>query len=479
MIKLFIRSTRKLLAITLVCLCALPLFAQNSVTVSGSLTDASNGDPLIGAYLIVKDSGGLSAVTDLDGKFSISIPASLSRESVVEINYVGYETRTLTVADILSSSLIKMSPLGEVLEEVLVVGYGVQKKASSVGSITQAKGEELLKTGNVNTVSEAMQGRLNGVISINTTGQPGANSATIFIRGKSTWQNTNPLVLVDGIERDMNDVDFNEIESVSVLKDASATAVYGVRGGNGVILLTTKRGDQDRPTVNFNTNVSLKEPTANIYWADYMTSMQLYNEGLANDQNWNSFIPQSTLNAWQNAFDTGNYGPYNDYFPQIDWYGEMIREAVSRNYNINVNGRSDFMKYFASVGYQFDDSIYNTQKQDNYDPRSWYKRLNWRANFDFDLTPTTTFSVGIAGKMGIRNTNFFGGVINLLARAPTNTFPIKWSDGYFGDDSNRGANPIADLNYGGQSQFQSFQGWYDAKLVQKLDFITEGLKAHA
>lgn len=136
---------------------------------------------------------------------------------------------------------------------------------------------------------------------------------------------------MDGIERDMNDVDMNEIESISILKDASATAVYGVRGANGVILLTTKRGQDKKPNINFSTSFGIKQTTANMEWADYVTSMKMYNEAVANDNNWNQQIKQSVINAWSNAFDTGNYGPYNDVFPQVDWWDELVKPGFPNN----------------------------------------------------------------------------------------------------------------------------------------------------
>lgn len=454
--------------------------AQSTRTsVSGKVLDSATGETLIGVHISIIEADHQGTITDIDGNYTLQIPAGLPKNPKVKASYIGFNDVIIPLSDLIANPDITMSVDNETLEEVVVVGYGVQKKASSVGSITQAKGEDLQQSGNVNTVSEALQGRLNGVIALNSTGQPGDNSASIYIRGKSTWQNTDPLVLVDGIERDMNDVDFNEIESVSVLKDASATAVYGVRGGNGVILLTTKRGTLEKPTVNFSTNFGFKQPTASLSWADNITSMKAYNEAAANDKAWDNLIPQSTFDAWENAYATGNYGPYNDVFPEVDWYRQLIHTAVSQNYNVNVNGKSKFMKYFASVGYQKDGSIYDVPANDNYDPRSWYRRLNWRANFDFSLTPTTDFSINVAGKMGTRNSQQYPYIFKLIVQAPVNEFPIKYSDGYWGDATVRGSNVVANLYHGGQYTYNSFQGWYDVKLTQRLSFITEGLSAHA
>ena len=456
-----------------------PLWGQNR-TVSGTVLDASSGEPVIGAYVSLAGSNRNGAITDLDGHFTMTVPASTRESAILTSVCVGYADKEVTLGELMRSPQILMEIQAELIDEVVVVGYGTQKKTSAVGSISQTSGTELMKAGNMNSVSEALQGKLNGVIAFNTTGQPGDNSATIYIRGKSSWQNFSPLVLVDGIERNMNDVDFNEIEAISVLKDASATAVYGVRGGNGVILLTTKRGTSEKPKVSFNMNVGLKNATTHGEWADYVTAMKMYNEAVANEGVWDKIIPQSTIEAWQNALATGNYGPYNDVFPQVNWAKEILTTAVSHNYNVNINGKSEFMKYFASVGYQHDGSIYNIPKNDEYDPRAYYNRLNWRSNFDFFLTKTTTLSMNIAGKMGYRNSQFYSDVYAKLTLAPTNAFPIRYSDGYWADSAtDQGSNPIANMTHGGQVRHKVFQGWYDVKLTQDIGSLVPGLKAHA
>ena len=309
---------------------------------------------------------------------------------------------------------------------------------------------------------------------------PGENTANIYIRGKSSWNGTNPLVLVDGIERNMNDVDMNEIESISVLKDASATAVYGVRGANGVILLTTRRGNNKKPQINFTANFGFKQMTTDLDFADYVTSMKMYNEAAANDNDWTKQIPTSTIKAWENAYATGNYGPYNDVFPEVDWWDEITKDfGFSQNYNVNVQGGMDKMDYFVSLGYQYDGGNYDISKQQEFDPRYYYRRYNWRANFDFKITKTTTFSANIAGNMGYRNKPSGGENFSRTFKAPSNKFPIKYSDGEWGDQAEDGFNLVANLNTKGQNQLKKFQGWYDFILKQDLSFITKGLSAKA
>jgi len=457
-------------------------FAQS--TIQGEVLDGTTGEPLIGVSVEIRGTS-TGTITDVDGKFSLQI----GKNETLEISYIGYQKSAVNVKPGNPFVRVKLVEDSQQLDEVVVVGYGVQTKKSVVAAVAVTKGEDLIKTGNLNSVSEALQGKLNGVITINTNAKPGDNAADIYIRGKSSWENTNPLVIVDGIERDMNDVDMNDIESISVLKDASATAVYGVKGANGVILLTTKRGENAKPKVAFSANFGFKQFTSKLDFADYVTSMKMYNEALANDKDWNingvgKQIPQSTIDAWENAYATGNYGPYNDIFPQVDWWKEMIREVgVSQNYNINVSGGNDIVKYFTSIGYQNDGDNYKVEKQADFDPRYFYKRYNWRSNLDFKMTKTTTFSVDIAGKYGVRNeptgANETNELFTPIIQTPTNKFPVKYSDGNWGEGETLGYNIVANANTRGSRTNKSFQGWYDAYLVQDLDFIVKGLSAKA
>lgn len=448
-------------------------------TIRGRVVDAADGQPLIGANISVKGTN-VGAITDLDGNFQIEAEPK-SDLIITSIGYVDEIVRVQASATFLS---IELSTDSQLLDEVVVVGYGQQKKASSVGSIGTAKGEDLVKAGNVSTISEALQGQIAGVVSINSSSKPGDDAASIFIRGKATWGNASPLVLVDGIERNFNDVDVNEVESISVLKDASATAVYGVKGANGVILLTTKRGENKKTVVNFTANFGVKQATTKYEWAPYTTSMQIWNEAAANDKDWSKIIPQSTMSAWENAYAQGNYGPYNDYFPEVDWWKEMTGAGYQQNYNINVKGGSDRVSYFISFGYLQDGDIFKTEKNNDFDPRFWNRRYNWRSNLDFKLTNSTTLSLNIAGKMGYRNQPGYRDpesgdsyIFSPLIKSPTNLFPIQYSDGFWGADNAGDGNIYAQMNLQGQRQYNSYQGFYDITLKQDLGMLTKGLSA--
>lgn len=478
--------------LTLTCLalfliCSLSLKAQQREW-SGQVWDEKLNEPLIGVSVAVQGSTS-GTITDIDGRFSIK--AAVNQTLV--ISYIGYTTVNVPLRANADLSRIYMREDTKVLDEVVVVGYGVQKKVSSVASISAAKGDELLKTGNVTSVSEALQGMMPGVVSIMNDSKPGADEATLIIRGKASWASSKPLVLVDGIERDMNDIDANEIESLSVLKDASATAVYGVKGANGVILVTTKRGVNQKPKISFSANFGFKEPLTRPEYADYMTSMNMWNEAATNDQQWSKLIPESTISAWQNAFATGNVGPYNTYFPNIDWWDEMVNEVgYQQQYNINISGGTEFMKYFSSIGYLNDGDIFKTQPNELFDPTFKYQRYNWRSNFDFQLTKTTVLSLNLSGRQGYRSQsgyrindnneddNSFGQpqFFKSLYIAPRNVFPIRWEDGSYGVTSSAslGDNPMM-LFDRGQRIYKYYQNFIDASLSQDLSFITKGLRA--
>ena len=259
-------------------------------TLKGRIVDAKSGETLIGVNIQILGTT-TGTISDFDGGFQLVVKAN----SVIQFSYVGYKPIEIKAEEAVKKTVFQMEEDAGVLEEVVVVGYGTQKKVTSVGSITQADGNKLLRGGSVNSVTEALQGKLNGVVAINSGGMPGGNDVSMYIRGKSTWGNTDPLVLLDGIQSDIKDVDMNEIESISVLKDASATAVYGVRGGNGVILITTKRGTNKAPTISFSANYTYKSPTTSMELADYVTSMRAYNQAMANDGSWNKLIPRLSL----------------------------------------------------------------------------------------------------------------------------------------------------------------------------------------
>ncbi len=451
--------------------------AQNAFTVKGNVTSAEDGIEMTGVTVVVKGTQ-IGTVTDTNGDFSIQVN---SEKDHLVFSMIGFVKAEFPVkkGEPLNVRLMEDS---ELLEEVVVVGYGVQKKASAVGSITQARGADLLKAGGSTNISSALTGILPGVTAINSNGEPGKDQAKIYIRGRSTWGNTDPLVLVDGIERSMNDVDPNEIESISVLKDASATAVFGVKGANGVILITTKRGQEGKPQISFSANVGFKQPTYSFEVADQVSSRQLYNEANRNEGAWDAIYSENNINYWRTHSD-----PY--YHPEINWKDEVYRDfATSQQYNINISGGNKNLKYFTSLGYMQDGDIFKTEKQPEYDPTFKYDRYNYRSNIDLDITSKTKLSVNLAGDVAIRNRpmSYMGGdpftssttsdFYQLLYLTPNYVFPVRYENGVLGTTPiGRWWNPVYNLNYQGSASEKTTRLFSDIILKQELDFITKGL----
>ena len=443
---------------------------QQGIVVTGTVSDQEGSLP--GVSVAVKGTT-QGVVTDLSGKFTITVP---NRDAVLIFSFVGYVTQEIEVGDRRIIDL-RLDEDVKQIEEVVVVGYAVQKKATLVGS-----------------VSQAIQGMMPGVVATVNTGLPGKDAASILIRGKGTWKDSKgPLCLVDGVERDFNDIDPNEIETISVLKDAAATAVYGVKGGNGVIIVTTKRGTTQRPSVSLTANFGFKNPTLGPQYTDYVTSMKMWNEAVRNDGMWDYMIDESMISAWENAYATGNYGPHNDYFPQVDWWDEMIKWGYQQQYNLNVRGGGHYVKYFVSFGYLNDGDIFRSEKQEKYNPAFWYKRYNWRTNLDFTLSPSTLLSVNLAGKQGNRNqagfrgnttadettdNNFFKLFFQQMYNGARNLFPIRWNDnGEFGCSGDGYGNIYTNF-LRGQRMHKYYENFIDLGLKQDLDFITKGLSAN-
>lgn len=458
-------------------------YAFSQVSVKGIVTDEFEA-PMIGVSILERGTS-KGGVTDLGGRYSLEV----SSDAVLVFRFMGYKTVELNLSDHNRTEFqVQLEPDVSNLDEVIVVGFGEQTKQTLVGSVGTVRGDDLLRVGSVNTVSEALQGALPGLTAVMSSGKPGSDAAELFIRGRSSWRGDSqqPFTLVDGVERDINNLDPNEIESISVLKDASATAVYGVRGANGVILITTKRGKVGKPQFNFSSNFGIKQSTAQQTNADYITAMKMWNEGATNDRNWGQLIPQSTIGAWTDNFDSR--GPYNEYFPEVNWFDELLGTGYEQTYNLNARGGTEFVKYFVSLGYRNDGDIFQTIPQEQYDPAFGQERYNWRSNFDFDLTSTTKLSVNFSGNYRTRTQPGYridgGGedgfgqaqFFERMFQAPVNAFPLKYSDGYYGESVAGEHNMLMAINEGGQRIYNYYQGFYDAQLTQNLDFLTKGLK---
>ena len=477
--------------------------AQNGITVKGTVTDGA-ADPLIGATIKVKGNTSLGTVTDFDGNFQLNVP---SESSVLLISYVGMTTKEIKIGKQRSFKVTLQDDTQ--LQEVVVVGFGQQKKASVVGAITQTTGEVLERAAGIGSVGAALTGNLPGVATIATTGQPGEEDPQIYIRGAAAWnQDAQPLILVDGVKREIKSVDITSVATISVLKDASATAVYGVEGANGVILITTKRGQEGKAKIDFGFNATLKTvsklPRKYDSYDGYMYRNQAIENELAlgGEASWAYYRPQTFINLFRNQDRNviPNYNSNGDYvgdysqaerYPNVDWQDEMFKStAFSYNTNLNISGGTKFVKYFVSFDYQNEGDM--TRIWDNrqgYEGGYAYNRLNVRSNLDFQITKTTQFKVNLAGSNAQQKTPryYYGNSGEFFQQQnwagaygmPPNVFPVQFSDnswGYYPLVSNMANSPM-NVAMSGYELKTITRIFTDFALEQNLDFITKGLIA--
>jgi len=470
--------------------CALSIFAQN-ITVRGIITDATN-EPLIGATIKVQGTT-TGTVTDIDGNFTLlNVPLS----ATLEVSYVGMTSQTIPVNGRATINIV-MQDDSELLDEVVVVGYGTQKKASVIGSIVQTSGDDIKRTGGVTDLRQALAGQLPGVVTLTGTGEPGGSGAEsrgtdIYIRGRNTWNGGQPLVLVDGVERAMENIDVNEVESISVLKDASATAVFGVKGANGVILVTTKRGRIGKPemTVNYNSTalmVSRLPSKLGSYDTRRLQNEMIEREVALNSGSWADYTPYDILNRYRGP----QSAEYAEIYPDVNWAEALFKDvSMSHRTSFTLRGGTDFVDYFGSVAYLNEGDMfreYNNGK--GYDPNFDFNRFNFRSNLGFNLTNTTKLKVDLSGFYSTKNINYewmqtnSDGINNPAVWAaaysmPPDAYLPQYSDGRWGGMTDV-VNPIAVLYNTGIREYKTTAMNSNFSLQQKLDFITRGLSAEA
>ena len=348
---------------------------------SGIVRD-ENGEPIIGASVLVKGTK-VGTVTNAEGEFSLDVPAS----GMLVISYMGFATREVPIKNNSNLKITLNEDEAQNLNEVVVVGYGTQKKASVTGAIASVTTKDLVQTPQAN-ISNMLVGKMPGLIAMQRSGAPGEDNSTLLIRGVSTFSdNTAPLVMIDGVERpNYNGLDPNEIESVSILKDASATAIYGVRGANGVILITTRKGQKGKPHLSYSGNVAVQSPTALPHYLNSAQYCEMYNEALKNDAytKGTSYVPRFTdedIRLYRDGTDPIMH-------PNTDWVGTFLRKASLRTqHNFNISGGTDRVKYFISAGFFNQGGMYKYTKIDrDHDVNASDTRYNFRSNLDFNIT---------------------------------------------------------------------------------------------
>jgi len=464
-----------------------PIFIQSiaqsskSTKINGIVKD-EKGEAIIGANIIIVGTK-TGTITDLKGNFTLDAIEG----SQLKISYIGYEAQIVNMLRE-KALMIVLNPDTKKLEEVVVVGYGIQKKESVVGSISQVKGESLLNSGS-KTMTNALSGMIPGLVVTQNNGQPGKDNASILIRGRSSWSDGSPLVLVDGIERSMNEIDPNEVQTLTVLKDASATAVYGTQGANGVIIVTTKRGFEGKPKMSYSFNQGFKTPTSRPSYVDSYTTHLYANEAKKNDNNWTGLKSQTDLEHYRTQDD-----PL--FHPSVDWGKVLLKEvAYSTDMNLNVSGGTDKLKYFASLGYLNDGDLLNTQKVGDLDARFYSNRYNIRTNLDYAVSKYTTVSLNVGGSFKQVNSPTLDAVYLYrgIYITPPDDSPLvyePWVLEKYPDKNEPNAtgfryplgatatvmNPYSQIYAnGGFSKDNYSDGSIDLNLKQNLDFITKGL----
>ena len=453
--------------------------AQEGRTIQGLVVDSEN-EPIVGATIIIKGTV-TGTITDANGNFSINLPESATQTLVV--SFVGLLTEEVEIGtqDVLKITLIEDI---QQLEDVVVVGYGTQKEESVVGAISQTTGEVLERAGGVTSMGAALTGNIPGLITQQGTGEPGSEDPIIYIRGKSTVNYSNPLVLVDGIERSMNEVDFKSVESISVLKDASATAVFGVKGANGVILITTRRGVEGKASIRVSQDVTMKIPSKIPGTYDAYDALRVRNLAIEREININpdifpAYTPIPELDKYRNPSSPEEAERY----PNIDWQEESFKDyAMSYNTNISITGGTSFVKYFTSMDYLHEGDLMNVRDNgQGYTPGYGYDRMNFRSNLDFNITKTTTLSTNLSGSHGRKKETWSGFEYTMWQAAysnPPDAFPVQYSDGtwgYWPANEVDVQNSVKNVSSTGIKNVKTSIINTDFTLTQDLSMILKGL----
>ncbi|MBR8723637.1 SusC/RagA family TonB-linked outer membrane protein [Bacteroides pyogenes] len=369
-------------------------FPPEGITIRGRVTDEALKEAVPGANVTVKGTT-IGTITGFDGTYSIVVP---SKKSVLVFSFMGYVTQEITVGDkrTIDVSLKEdANVLGEV--EVVAIAYGNQDKNLLTSAVSSISNKELIKSP-VASVTNVLAGAMPGVSSVQTSGQPGKDAAAIYVRGSGSLNDSQskPLILVDGVEREFSQIDPNEIESISILKDASSTAVFGVRGANGVVLVTTRRGKSGKPQINVSTSLGLQQPISLVEQTGSYEFARFWNikqqlDGVADKKRY--FTPEQ-VEAYRTGSDPIMY-------PSMDWKKYIFHDVYlqSKN-NINISGGSEDVKYFISIGYLYQNGLLKDLPGQKYNNNYRYDRYNYRANIDAKLTKTTTMKLGIGGNLG-------------------------------------------------------------------------------
>jgi len=437
---------------------------------NGTVVD-EQGSPLPGASIKIRDTD-QGTVSDVDGKFLLEVP---SPETVLQLTYQGYFPLEVVVGSSREQTFtLQLDEEQSRLDEVVVVGFGTQKKVTVTGSVSSVSVKELEQS-SAPSLSNALAGRMPGIITRQTSGEPGYDQAQVYIRGMGTWVSRSPLVLVDGVERGMsalNTINAQEIESFSILKDASATAVYGVRGANGVILITTKRGVQGRPKVTLRSETGLLTAQRMPQYIDGVEYASLWNEAYRN-MGQDDFFTEDEIEKYRSGED-----PY--LFPNVDWTNEIMKKNTYQTINnLSVNGGTEIIRYYGNVGYTEQSGLWKVDSSNPYNTNINMRRYNLRSNIDVNVTKNLLFEFGLGGiiQQGNYPARTAPDIFDALRKTPPIAFPKENPDGTpAGITQFLGSNPwgmVTQSGYLVQAR-NTVQGTFGGKW-DLSEFVTPGL----
>jgi TonB-linked SusC/RagA family outer membrane protein len=456
---------------SLILICAaltvsITVMAQQNV--KGVVTD-DTGEPLPGVT-VIEFGTTRGIVTDIDGAYSIQV----SPEASLQFSFIGMVSQTIEVKNKTTID-VKLKPDAIGLEEVVVIGYGEKKKITVTGAVSTISHDELVKSPSA-SIGNSLAGKITGISSVQTSGMPGGDEAQLFIRGVGTLNDASPLTIVDGVERPFTQIDPEEIESISILKDASATAVYGVRGANGVIIVTTKRGEVGKTKISVTTSFGVQQPTKIIEKANSYIYGMGHNERALNDGNGedNLVFSPEMLDVFKNGGSL--------IYPDIDWFDYVMKPlAAQSKHNITISGGTEKVRYFISLGYFSQDGQFKNFDR-LYDGNFGYDRYNYRTNLDIDVTKSSLLKVSIGGRAEIRN----------RPRAKNEGLfkQANWAQPFAGAGIVDGKWISSSQDYIGIEMKDALTGYYgmgfdnatknfldfDIDFIQKLNFITKGLE---
>jgi TonB-linked SusC/RagA family outer membrane protein len=436
------------------------------IEVKGKVTDAM-GVPLPSVTVQIKGTK-VTTTTNSEGNYKIAVAEP---DAILVFTFIGFITKEVPVANTTTLNVM-LEERKEDLDEVVVLGFGqTQAKIAQTGAISSISTKEI-KQSPVANIANALVGRLPGLIAVQRSGEPGADMPELYIRGLATLNSNSPLITIDGVRKEpeaLSMLNPNEVESITILKDASATALYGISGANGVIIVQTRRGKEGKPLVNASVQTAVQSPTRLPQYLDSYNFAVLKNEAYLNDNPEGTQIPYSTeaLEAYKTGSD-----PYK--YPSVDWLDEMIKPSSMTRADFNISGGVPQVKYFVNVGYTQQGGSYRAEKNDQYDPNLNYKRYNFRSNTDVDFDENFSMSLSLFASIEDKNTprTTTEQMFTYLLQTTPNAYPIRYPNGMYGGSR---YNPFVLLN--GLGYVQNFDSSLSGMLsaTRKLNFLTEGL----